>query len=166
MGLKWTKGSAKNCNRALSTFIFNEINCGHVFGGGKLWNFITSPRRNEEKEVGDGQVPGARCEGTPNHHGDGGHGGRSGEGRRGRARAPSSRAARLWHESPPPPHTHTPTRWFGDAGGEVAYAVALKRTPATLLLAFSTNRHSGARRAEELGQLQWSNRSAPSAAGH
>lgn len=72
-----------------------------------MWNFITDPlvrsvrgrwrEKGEKKRWGGGQVPGAPCDGTPHRHRDTGQRARGG-GCLGRARAPSSRAARLWHE--------------------------------------------------------------------
>lgn len=103
-------------------------------------------------------------------------GGAARGGEKGRACAPSSGAAKAlaWI-------TRLLSRRFGDAGWEVTYSVALKRTHrlarqqqqgsvcarlVTTAILHLAHKHLCALGEDELGQLGWSNRTARSAAGH
>lgn len=141
----------------------------------------------ERGRRGGGQVPGAHCDGTPHRQGDTGQGALGGRGARGGGHV--LRAAglpKLWHELPARwaaalemPDERSRTQWPSNA-----HTLALTATTTTRLCvrtashnsysAFSTNTsarthtHTQTRTLgkDELGQLGWSNRTAPAAAGH
>lgn len=156
----------------------------------KMWNFIIEPpdeaceggktekRKRRRRRRRGGQVltvtghPIATETWVRGHSVGGAARGRG----KGRARAPSSGAAKAlaWI-------TRLLSRRFGDAGWEVTYSVALKRTHrlarqqqqgsvcarlVTTAILHLAHKHLCALGEDELGQLGWSNRTARSAAGH